>query len=110
MIDEPAPFCTKWYSKKHNGPGLRYEVCVSIKLGNIVAYNGPFPCGSNPDITIFRKILKGKLMPGERVIADRGYRGDSKTFTPDQFTSTQHKRAMSLIRARHETLNGILKN
>lgn len=73
MIDESAPLCTTWYSKRHNGPRLRYEVSVSVKLGDIVVYNGLFPCSSNPGITIFRKTLKGNLTPGESIIANRGY-------------------------------------
>ena len=56
-----------------------------------MAYNGPFPCKANPNISIFRRTLRGNLTRGERVIADRGYCGDNKIFTPDHFTSKQYK-------------------
>ena len=83
---------------------------MSIKHGDIVAYNGPFPCGKWPDITVFRHTLKGRLGIEEKVVADRGYRGDVKCICPDNWNSKEHKRAMDLIRARHETVNGRLKN
>ena len=89
---------------------MRYEIAVSIKFDDIVAYNGPFPCGKWPDIKIFRHTLKGKLGVGEKVIADRGYRGDLKIVIPHLFKNKEQKKAMDIIRARHETVNGRLKN
>jgi hypothetical protein len=32
-INEPTDFSTKWFSHKFKGPGLRYEVAISIKGG-----------------------------------------------------------------------------
>ena len=32
-IKEPTPFSPTWYSQKHNGPGLRYEVGICIHTG-----------------------------------------------------------------------------
>ena len=75
-IQEPRPFSPQWYSHKFKSPGVHYEVAVSINGGDIVHINGPFPCGSNPDISIFRDCLIHKLEPGEMVEADRGYRGE----------------------------------
>jgi hypothetical protein len=83
QIEEPTPFSTAWYSHKFHGPGLRYELAVSISTGDIVAFNGPFPCGAFPDLKIFRSRLKQELGQGEKVVADRGYKGDTKTCTPD---------------------------
>ena len=76
-----------------------------MKGGDICWINGPFPPGLMPDITIFRLNLKQLLMPGEKVIADKGYRGDTKTCTPFEAKNKIHERAMSLGRARHETVN-----
>ena len=42
-IMEPAPFSPAWFSHKFHGPGLRYEVGISISSGYIVWINGPFP-------------------------------------------------------------------
>ena len=68
--------------------------------------NGPYPCGSNPDITIFRSALKWRLARGERVEADRGYRGEPLFISiPDDFQSDAHKKTKKHARARHEHLN-----
>jgi DDE superfamily endonuclease len=115
-IQEPQPFSTKWFTKKFNGPGLRYEVAVSIRGGDIVHTNGPFECGRWPDIAIFRNNLIDKLLPGEMVEADKGYRGEKeKIRTPDDYISQEDRNKKRLARARHETVNkrfkdfGILK-
>ena len=78
-IQEPWPFVQEknkqWYSHKFKSVGLQYEIGICNKTGDIVWLNGPFPCGSCPDLEIFCLGLKNKLGPGEKVIADRGYRG-----------------------------------
>lgn len=110
MINEPRPFNKGWHSEKHNGPGVKYELTVSIKTGDIAACCGPFRGGEH-DISIFRHRLKKMLLPMEKVIADRGYRGDQKVVTPYDYDciNRQHKRAMGVLRARHETINRRLK-
>jgi hypothetical protein len=50
---EPAPFSKEWFSHKFKGPGVRYELAISIRGGNIVHIHGPFPAKC-PDIEIFR--------------------------------------------------------
>jgi len=67
-------FASHKYKKKS---GLRYEVCLCIKTGDIVWINGPYPCGKYPDITIFRNALLSELGPIERVEADDGYSGEA---------------------------------
>lgn len=64
-IMEPSEFNPKWYSHKFNGPGLRYEIGICIRIGNIVWANGGYPCGGWPDIKIFRDALGYALHPGE---------------------------------------------
>lgn len=108
-INEPIPFSKEWFSHKFKGPGLRYEVAVCIKTGDIVAYHGPFPAGSFSDLKIFRLGTKPALGLGEMVVADRGYEGDAKTCTPNNYKNEEHKKSMSRARARHETINGRIK-
>lgn len=108
-IPEPTPWSSIWFSHKHNGPGLRYEVSICINTGWIVAFNGPFECGSWADLKIFRSRLKQNLGRGEKVVADRGYRGDVRVCHPDSATDPAHCEAMNAARARHETVNGRLK-
>lgn len=109
QIPEPIPFSSEWYSHKFCGPGLRYEIAIAINTGDIVWFNGPFPAGSFPDIKIFRNKLKLQLGPGEKIIADRGYRGDIKVCTPDHANSIEHGKVMNQARARHEATNHRLK-
>lgn len=108
-IGEPAPFSTCWYAKKFNTAGLRYELAVCIATGDIVSFNGPFAPKGNPDINIFRYKLKGMLAPGEQVLTDQGYRGDTRCCTTLDAKNQHHRTAMSHARCRHETINRRLK-
>lgn len=105
-IYEPTPFSPGWYSHKFKGPGLRYEVALGISTGDIVHINGPFPCGNNPDITIFRKKLKQMLRNGEMVEADKGYRGEyDHVRTPVDYETEDERKSKSTLLARQETVN-----
>jgi hypothetical protein len=109
-IYEPTPFSRAWFSHKLNGPGLRYEVAVCIQTGDIVWINGGFPCGRWPDIKIFRLSLKHRLVPGEMVETDKGYKGEPTCArTPEDYVSYIDKKAKSRARSRHETVNKRLK-
>ena len=68
---------------------VRYEVCICILTGDIVWINGPYQCGTWPDISIFRDSLKSFLAPNERVEADDGYIGEApeNVKCPKSFTN-----------------------
>ena len=104
-LQEPYPFSREWCSHKFHSSGLRYEISLSIFTGTIVWINGPYPCGSYPDVKIFRDELKGNLIDSENVLADKGYK-DHKCVLWD---SKLGKRNSSLLPARHETINGRFK-
>ena len=108
-IQEPRPFNRKWWTKKFNGPGVRYEVAVCIQTGEICWINGPFACGRWPDIKIFRRNLKHLLDPGEMVECDAGYRGDPSCRNKDIIFNRSDARAKGKARARHETVNSDIK-
>jgi hypothetical protein len=72
QIREPTEFSSRWYSHKFRAAGLRYKIGIAIQTGWVVWKNGPFPCGSFPDIKIARRDLVPILLPGEKYIADRG--------------------------------------
>ena len=57
--------------------GLRYLVAVSIKHGDIVYIEGPFPPGVYNDIMVFRWGIIGWLDENERAEADDGYIGEA---------------------------------
>ena len=98
-IYELAPFWPGWFSHKFRGPGLCYEIGLSILSGSIVWVSGPFPCGQWTDIKIFRAGMLGSLDDGEKVVGDLGYRGE-----PD-FVVTRRDYNENLVRARHENVN-----
>ena len=115
-IEEPKPFSKKWFSHKFKGAGLRYEIAVSLQKGHIVWVHGPFPCGSYPDISIFRQSLKHYLEKDERVEADDVYHGDDPIYckTPRGSSSLSEgakaKEVRQRIRSRHETVNKRIKD
>jgi len=105
-IQEQRPFNKRWYSHKFKAPGLQYEVCVCIQTGDIVWINGPFPCGSWPDVNIFRRNLIHMLLPGEKVEADKGYRGHPNYIrTPGMAVSQADLWAKKNARGHHEHVN-----
>jgi hypothetical protein len=73
---------------------------------------GPYPAGNYTDIKIFNTVLRNFLEPGERVEADEGYHGHpDKIKCPGNDANPAENRAMQgRVRARHEMLNGRLKN
>lgn len=95
------PFWKGWYSFKFKGPGVRYEVALCIRTGDIVWINGPFPCGKNPDIVIFRYGLKHALAEGEKAEADAGYKGEGAHIVLPRPGDAMQTR----VRSRQETVN-----
>ena len=96
------PFWKGWYSHKFKGPGLRYEVGLNIRTGQVVWIHGPFPCGEWPDLNIFRVGLKQMLTGGGKVIADAGYEGE-----PDYVVLPTGDMSLlaNRVRRRHEHVN-----
>jgi len=106
-ITEPTPFSPIWFSHKTNGPAIRYEVALSVRSARIVWTYGPFPAGT-PDLEIFRSRLKTKLETADEfAVCDSGY-ADGRCIQPPGQTNIMHATFMR-IRARHESLNGRLK-
>ena len=93
------------YSHKLNGPGLKYEIGLNIKTGAIVWINGGRGCGE-PDLSLARSKLTSKLLQGEMVVADKGYRDDDIFITPLGYPVSV--RDQKKIMARHETVNSRL--
>lgn len=104
-IFEPTPFSPCWYSHKFKGPGLRYEVGLNIRTGDIIWAHGGYPCGAWNDLKIARNVFVYFLDDGELVLADKGYRGSRYFITPNEDNGIRHKQIM----ARHETVNKKLK-
>lgn len=103
-----------FYTYKHNCSGLRYEIGVCIRTGDIVWVMGPFPCGDWPDIEIFRYALKQLLEENERVEADDGYVGEdpSNIKVPGSIVHQHGNKQLYVrgrVRRRHETVNKRIK-
>lgn len=107
-INEPWPFDKKWYSHKFNGPALKYELGVCIRTGHIVWLNGPFPA-SVSDVKIFRDTLANLLADDEGCEVDGVYGGHPKLKAPEVRTSREDGKQKSIVRGRHENINGRLK-
>ena len=102
---------TSLYSHKHNGPGLKYEICHGVYSGNICWVNGPFKAGEFNDLQVAQEFgLCGILEAcGEKAIADGIYK-DKEFFHTPPGVRTPQSRAMNTLRARQETINARLKN
>jgi hypothetical protein len=111
-INEPTPFDRRWWTKKFNGAGVRYEVGVALQKSAIVHINGPFACGANPDKNIFAGKLKYKLdIAHEKTFTDKGYWGYGDTCTyidrnglVNGRNSRNKRKTVAGIQARHETV------
>mmetsp|Transcript_13389 Transcript_13389/g.25135 ORF Transcript_13389/g.25135 Transcript_13389/m.25135 type:complete len:299 (-) Transcript_13389:59-955(-) len=108
-IKEPIPFDPKWYSHKFNGSGVRYEIALAIYSDNIVWFSGPYPCGEESDLHIFKhRGLQSLLkMANERCIADGTYK--TSQVSGKGKGDLRWRNAKNRIRARHETINKRLK-
>ena len=66
--------------------------------------NGPFPCGVLPDIKIYKRDLKQKLLTSEIVLADKGY-PDRTVNLPNVLDSHEVRKWNKWVGKRHETVN-----
>lgn len=107
-IAEPSPFDSGWYSFQFQGPGLRYEVALTIETGQIAWVHGPFAPGKYNDLAIFKAGLKHALDADEKVVSDGGY-PDHRCVTPANL-SPHTAGVFAVVRARHKTINERLKN
>lgn len=104
-IKEPIIFSRKWYSHKFKGPGLRYEIGLNIRTGDIAWKYGGYPCGEYPDLKLAREVYIHSVNIGEKTLGDKGYRDANFFILPTPNTKDTHGRIM----ARHETVNKRLK-
>ena len=102
-----------FWSYKFKKSGLRYEVALCIKTGDICWWSGPYAPGIWNDGSIFKDGLVTHLEPGEQVETDRGYQGSAPIYVkcpgvieanPDNADMQQR------VRSRQETVNQRFKN
>ncbi len=104
------PMDKKYFSKKFNKSGLRYEIAISVQDSKVVWINGPFPAAEH-DVEIFRRGLKDKLLSSKKkAIADRGYVGEAGLCAvPNGCDPPELNEFKSRARCRQETFNGRIK-
>jgi hypothetical protein len=108
---------SKWYSHKHNGPGLTYLMAVDTVKDRIVWAEGPFPAATH-DITIFRggtvtagketwrkSSLYYKVNEEQRLVGDSGLVGEpNKISTALGGHAPLTKELFARFKSRGETL------
>ena len=94
-----------FYSFKFKKMGLRYEVGINIKTGDICWWHGPFPPGLYNDDMIFKDALLKSLGKGERVEADSGYKPSAPVANIPEYTVPSRRYMAAKVRSRHETFN-----
>ncbi|KAJ3293818.1 hypothetical protein HDU76_007006 [Blyttiomyces sp. JEL0837] len=112
-VQEERPLNKDLFSHKLNHAGFRYQVATANAVPKIVWWSGGVPCGAWPDLRMVRETLVPLLEPGERVAADKGYRGEPKVVTHLEGRTpeiTKHNQMLKLMGARHETVNKQLKD
>ena len=98
------------YSHKFSGPGLAYELALSIYENKLVWMRGPFK-PSKSDLAIYQNELKGMLPVDKRAACDGGYRdkNDPRLATPDSLDPPEHLSFKSRCRMRQENFNSRIK-
>ena len=118
---------SKWYSHKHNGAGLSYELVVDLCDDRVIWAAGPKPASIH-DITFFRggkeesnskkkneakwdkKALYFKIPKGKKLIGDSAYQGEpDKISTAKEEHQATTKEFFARAKSRQETLHTRLK-
>lgn len=82
----------QYYSGKKRKHTIKYEIGVQLQTGKIVWLAGGVP-GSVHDITLYQTCgLKSHLLPGEMVLADKGYVGDDIMIHPFKSARTEEEK------------------
>lgn len=102
------------FSQKHGHGAVKYEIGVDAYEPKIVWIHGPYKAGTH-DKTIFEDVggLLEKIPEGKVVVCDRVYRKSDhadKLALPNLGDSEDLQNFKARLRARHESLNGRLKD
>ena len=101
-----------FWLRKFKRCGLRYELALNIKTGNIVWWNGPFEPGLYNDNMSFQMGLAGQLEDGEHVEADDGYKHSSPEWVKCPGTVAANAETAEMqanVCLRHEACNECLR-
>jgi hypothetical protein len=94
---EDPTFQRLYYSGKVGYHTIKYEIAVEIESGEICWAAGGEP-GSMADITLCRKYQIGShLLPGEGILADKGYIGETYLRTPIKAPQTNAAKVVNHV-------------
>ncbi|KAJ3279760.1 hypothetical protein HDU79_000312 [Rhizoclosmatium sp. JEL0117] len=80
-VTEARPLDAALFSHKFKSAGYRFQVATALGTSKIVYISGGTPCGMFNDLDQAQRTLLLELEDGEKVAADKGYRGDPRTIT-----------------------------
>jgi len=98
------------YSHKRNGPGLMYELALSLFESKLVWVKGPIGAGKS-DLAVYQSDLKQRIPAGKKAVTDRGYNDskDPKLSQPNSMDSKQLQTFKARARMRQEAFHRRLK-
>jgi hypothetical protein len=98
------------FSHKYNGPGLMYELALSLYDSKLVWLKGPISAGTS-DLAVYKSDLKQRIPVGKKIIVDRGYRDkkDPRLVTPNSHDSPELQTFKARARMRQEAFHTRLK-
>jgi len=100
------------FAHKFNGPGLGYELALSLFEDKLVWLKGPYRPGEFNDRSMFESELRGKIPAGKKVVADGGYRkkgGDPKVSTTNAHDSRELRKFKARAKSRQENFHSRIK-
>lgn len=107
-IDEPSPWNKDWYSRKFDGPALKYFAACAIYSNNICYTTCPIPAQNHEGNFLDATILM-ELPDDEPIEVDSGPTGDRRYMGPQAGMTHAIRKAKSVLRSRQETLFSFFK-
>lgn len=94
-----------YYSEVYKSQGIRYEVGIAVKTGDIVWKYGGLPCGSYPEINLANEAYIYAVKKDELTYANKKYHKSKFFITPNHTNVKEHKKIMQ----RHKNLKKKIK-
>ena len=99
----------KWYSHKTGGPGVNYELAISVFKNKLISISKMHKASVH-DMPIFEAGIKDRIPEGRMAVADDGYAGDdAKVARTNSHHTPEVRKFIARARARHESFNGRIK-
>lgn len=99
------------FAFKFNGPGLGYELALSLFSSDLVWLKGPYPPGAISERAHYENDLHQKIPDGKKAISDGGFgkAGDTKLSTSNPHDERDLRKFKGRAKARQEAFHSRLK-